>query len=508
MRLRELGFTGLLIIAVSVLVLSNVAPIMEDQYVVTVQDNPVTFEIRAEDADIDPLDPTSHPLSFAILEGPIHGVLLTELSEVSYRAPHTAAVEMTYVPAEGFVGTDFITLSVTDPLGELVSGTATVEIEVTARKRSIGILAGNWNTEVTYNTQTGGFTAFRTLLTEVYRVGNLTIKSVASIQMKTLAGVKKMVFDSLRFEGDYAILNIDHTSTLAFDPAASGGDLFDYWHTSTRFSLADVDFAHTLHLLNTQTDSYQALAVQVNVGSVSASNNLRFDLAPSCGFVFASNDTSVSWMWCDLTLRASIGFTCAGFQQLILRVSDVPIPGFGGLLEDIFFSAAMTFDMDGKSLAASVDWRPGTMSCVRLLSELDLSGPGAGPVTGTTVFESMSIYGLRIDCDIPSAYGDVSFVSATSLEPGHNSIVTGQTDYFEMLRLSGPLQACCSYPGSWSVATYFNEGATQLFDWGMTLIRADIVLSNQFNFSFETVFRSGLFGDPKLEITVGWMARW
>jgi len=55
---------------------------------------------------------------------------------------------------------------------------------------------------------------------------------------------------------------------------------------------------------------------------------------------------------------------------------------------------------------------------------------------------------------------------------------------------------------------HFNEYSPMLLDWGMTIIRAGIVLSDHFNFSFETIFRSGFFGDPKLEITVGWMTRW
>jgi len=142
------------------------------------------------------------------------------------------------------------------------------------------------------------------------------------------------------------------------------------------------------------------------------------------------------------------------------------------------------------------------------LAELSLGAAGAGPVTGSTVAQSIHVYGLRMECTIPSAFGAVSFVSATSLEPSYNSTVTGQSDYFELLRLSGPLLACCGYPGSWSVATYFNSGATMLFDWGMTLIRLDMAASNHFNFTFETVFRSGFFGDPRLELSVGWITRW
>ncbi|TFH08684.1 MAG: hypothetical protein E4H08_07350 [Candidatus Atribacteria bacterium] len=507
MRLRGLWFVGLLIIGSSLCGAANSAPTMDDQYIATVQSDPVTFEIRAEDADIDPVNPGLHPLAFSIIEGPVHGVLIADFTEVAYRAPHIAVIEMTYVPADGYVGTDFITLRVTDPLGEMAMGTTTVEIEVVAR-RSMGILTGNWNTEITCNTQTGAITAFRTQFTEVYRVGNLTLKSIAAIQMMTNAGVKEMVFDSLRFQGDYSILGIDHTSTLSFDPDAGGADLFDYWLTSTRFDLAGVDFTHTLYLLNTQTDSYQALSAQVNLGPMTVSNNLRFDLDLSCGFFFSSNDARVTWQWCDVNLQADIGFTCDGFEALTLTASNIPIPGVAGILGDITFSSAVTFEMEEKSLAMSIDWRPSPLACIELLAELDLSGPAGGPISGETVVQGISIYGLRIECDIPSAYGDVSFVSATSLDAAYNSIVTGQTDYFEVLRLAGPLQVCCGYPGSWSIATYFHEGSTMALDWGMTLVRADMAISDHFNFSLETVFRSGFFGDPKCELTVGWMTRW
>ncbi len=507
MRLRELLIAGLLVLGVAALCVANAAPTMEDQYILTVQGESVAFEIRAEDTDIDPQIDGSETLVFSILEGPIHGVLIGDLTDISYRAPHIAAVEMVYVPAGGYVGTDFVTLSVVDPLGASAPGTVTIEIEVEAR-RSMGVLTGNWTTGVTYNTQTGGFTAFRTQFTEVYRVGMLTLKSVADIQMETNAGVKTMVFDSMKFQTDFTLGGIDHTSTLAFDPSEGIADMYDYWLSSSRFSLLGIDFVHTLYLPDSQTDSYQMLAASTSIGSVSIANTVRFSMDASCGFPFSSNDTTVTWTWCDTTLGASIGFTCDGFDDFVLSASRIPITGFGGLFGDVYLDAALTFDMDGKSLSANASWRPGSLGCIKLLAELDLGAAGAGPVTGNTVAESIHIYGLRMECTIPSAFGAVSFMSATSLEPGYNSIVTGQTDYFEMFRFSGPLLACCGYPGSWSVATYFNTGAVMLFDWGMTLIRADMAMSNHFNFIFETVFRSGFFGDPKLELSVGWTTRW
>lgn len=506
MKLRMLWLVSCLLFGLAVSGFANTAPIIEDRYVSTVQATPVTFEIRAEDTDIDPADASIHPLRFTILEGPIHGVLIGDLTELTYRPPHTAVVELTYVPADGYVGSDIISIMVTDPFGKIAVGT--IDIEVVPR-RAQGVLAGNWSTKVSYNNSpTGGLSAFRTQFTQVYRIGSLMMKGIASVQMQTTAGAKDMVFDSLRFQVDYSISNIDHTSTLAFDPDASVADLFDHWRALTRFSLLGIDFAHTLYLLNTQTDSYQALSAQVSFGSVSVANTVRFDLKPDCGFVFSSNDTHVSWQWCDLALRASIGFNCAGFEELRLSAGNVPIPGFGWLLGDVFLNTAITFDMDGKRLSANARWLPRDMGCLQVLASLDLTGPVSGPVSGNISFDSIRIYGLRFEHDITSAFGDISVIAATALEAGYNAIVTGQTDYSSMFRISGPLLACCGHPGSWSMATYFHDGSTMLFDWGMTIVRADVVLSNQVNVNFETIFRSGFFGDPTLELTLGWMVRW
>ena len=70
----------------------------------------------AEDEDIDPNVPSGHPMRFVILDGPTHGVLIGDITDVKYRPEHVAYVELTYVPAEGFVGTDVIVLTVIDPL--------------------------------------------------------------------------------------------------------------------------------------------------------------------------------------------------------------------------------------------------------------------------------------------------------------------------------------------------------------------------------------------------------
>ena len=153
--------------------------------------------------------------------------------------PHDALVEVTYVPATGFVGTDYVTITVIDPFDETASGTMMIQIDV-EEQRLVGLLSGSWDTSLTFNVQTFGFTAFRTRLTEVYRIGRLVGKGTAVWKY----GTTDKIFDSLRFQADFPLGDvIKVSSTLAFDP--NGSTLFDYWSTTTSFSLFDTSFNHT-----------------------------------------------------------------------------------------------------------------------------------------------------------------------------------------------------------------------------------------------------------------------
>ncbi|MFC2099607.1 hypothetical protein ACFLSF_02105 [Candidatus Bipolaricaulota bacterium] len=130
---------------------------------------------------------------------------------------------------------------------------------------------------------------------------------------------------------------------------------------------------------------------------------------------------------------------------------------------------------------------------------------GTAPVSGETDILGISIYGIALDCSLP---GGITFHSATSMDPARNSRVTGQVDYFEVMRLSGPLESCCSVPGCWNVATYWATASTQLFDWGMTVMSAQVVINDYLSLTGETTFRSGDFGDPTAEMRFGWKASW
>jgi len=507
MTVKRLAGWVLLLAALSVPAFANVAPTMEDQYVTTVEDTSVLIEIRAEDGDIDPLNPSGHPMRFMLLEGPTHGVLVGDITDVKYRQEHIAYVELTYVPAEGFVGTDLITLIVVDPFDETAEGAITIQIDV-EEQRAQGLLSGNWSAGFTYDVQTGEFTAFSTQITEVYRIANLTLQGTASLRMDTIGGVKTTVFDSLRLQGSYSFADVHINSTINFEPeAATTAELFDYWLLSTRWSLLDLSFAHTLYLSQTHSRSYQSLQVQGHVGPFGMSSFLRLDMDPNCDFQFDQNILSFYWTSCDdISITAVLRMGCGGFESLSFTASDIPVKRILWLPEDITFDAGLTFGLQEKALSTSIAWSPSSIGCVRMFAELTLGAyAGAAPVGGNTDILGISIYGIAVECTLP---GDITFYSGTSMDPAKNSQVTGQVDYFEVLRLSGPLEACCGVPGYWRVATYWATASTMLFDWGMTVMSAQVSITDFLTLHGTTTVRSGDFGDPTVELAFGWTVRW
>lgn len=507
MTVRGLWVAVLLVISGGLAAWANVAPTMADQYVATVQNMPVTFELRAEDGDIDPLDSTSEQLAFVVLEGPSHGILIGDLADVLYAEPHYGIVELTYTAADGYVGTDVVVVSVTDLHGEAASGTTTIEIDV-APRRSEGLLSGNWNTEVTFNVQSAEITVFRTQLTEIYRLDRFAVKGIVDLKMETVGASKTFVFDALRVITDVTLGGFAIGSTLEFDPDAPGpsANLFDYWRTTTDFVFLGVDFTHTLYLTRPQTASYQTIAMQGGFNGVSISDTVRIGFDGDCSLVLARNDAVLSWSWCDVDLRASLAVTCAGFEKAVFAAAGIPVPSVGLLPEDVTLDFAVTFELERKSFSAELDWSPDWLGCIRLMAELE-STTVVHPAGSSETVTGIVIYGLKLECEIPPG---VSFVSATSFDRNYNSKVTGWTDYFEVIRLAGDLVGCCGVPGYWGISTYFYSSSSLLFDWGMTIASFDLGLSDQLSFSLDVAIHSGelTLSAPWTEISVGWTVRW
>ena len=107
---------------------NNEPPTAESLSLVTCQNTPLTFSLRGSDPDLTPADPASHPLTLAIVGAPTYGALSGNLSAVTYSAPHEASVDVVYAPQLDFLGTDFITYTVTDPTGAFAVGTVRITV--------------------------------------------------------------------------------------------------------------------------------------------------------------------------------------------------------------------------------------------------------------------------------------------------------------------------------------------------------------------------------------------
>ena len=84
----------------------------------------------------------------------------------------------------------------------------------------------------------------------------------------------------------------------------------------------------------------------------------------------------------------------------------------------------------------------------------------------------------------------IDFHAATSFIEAKNSSVTGLSEYFEVWRGKGPVDACCGSAGRWQIETYFRSDSVLLFDWGLTVLELDAALSDRVRLSSTFEFRS------------------
>lgn len=492
---RRAIWLAVLMVPVSLGVCANTPPTTEGSQAVTIEGTPVRIELRAHDPEIDPLNPGAHAMRFVLIDGPTQGVLLGDLAEVRYEAPSAAVVALTYIPAAGFVGRERILFGVFDP--HEATATGVVQIDVIHHRPPTQV-SGVWSLGMTWLPGTGEVSAFASTWTVAFRVGGLLLKSTARMRQVDLGGGKQVVLEVVRLEGDVRGEQITLSSTLAFKPQAASP--FDYLAASARFSLGNIAFNPGFHLTLPLASSFGTLRAQGAIADVSIAHALRFNFDGNGLFTFARSETTVSGQWCDLRLGASLLFTKAGFEHFRLSFTGLSLSDYlPGYLAGLTLDVRITYTVENKEVKASLNWQPPWHGCIRLYGGLELGGPG------DLALQGVGIYGVRIEC----TWGSVRLVSATSFLPMTNSLLTGQSDYWEVLRVSGTFPGCCAkVPGAWSFATYFYNSGTQLFGWGMTTATLDLWPYDALNLTLKMVIRSGELGDPKSEFSMGIALRW
>jgi len=480
-----------LLIAACGFVCLAATPVAEDGFVRTAREQQAVVVLRATDEELDPADPDAHPLVFTLLDGPSHGILVGDLAGVSTMAPHTAWVALTYVPADGFVGTDRFVFQVTDSLGLLDTG----QVLIAVVDRPDGKLNGLWTSRLTYDVQTQAMTAFTARMTTVYQIHGLTLRANALWNFARNA-VGEPFFKSLTFD---AALPLGMAGSLvsAFALVPDFPPEFLYWRTTATLKLLGLSIIDTFDLKPVQTESTHTISVSGSVGALTLSSTTTFK---GCTFCFDRQSIAVVWpICCNLRPHVSLSFSCeGGFEGLSFALSDIPIPSLVNEGVGLYFGVTTTFDTGatGKTIAPSLSLRTKWVECVRLLTELDLNN---------MTLDGVSVYGLVVNCSFP---GDVSLRMDTSFEDTKNGAVTGIGDYFERWLLTGPTSTCCGGTGIWQIATYFHHASLHLFEWGMTSFLLDMSVSDLVSIYALTTIRSGFFQDSTLEISIGFTARW
>jgi len=458
----------------------NDVPVLEDNLFATEADTSVTITLRATDPELDTFYPEDDLLTFAIINGPSHGTIDGDLTQLTYETPHTAIVTLTYTPDTSFSGDDNTTFSVTDIDG--TTSTAQIHIKVGVPPE-VGLLSGRWTGSFTFDGQSFSFTAFTTSIAAVYQIGSFRTQATATWSMDS--------FTSLSFNTSFPLGELSITSSLSFNPM--GPDYFRYWQTTTRSTLFDFNLAHTFYLAANQTDSYTLFVATWQIDDMSVTSTTRLT---GLNFCFASENVTARWTWadCDIDIDAQLSITQQGFDYFAFTMRDIPILptdviGFG-----IFLRVKTTFTLTSKDLDATIYCQTDWLDCFRVLCEV-IGGDGLS-------IDGVSLYGLQFQTTFP---GGVSVRDDTAFAEEKNASLTGYSEYFERFSLSGPTESCCGAPGSWDIRTYFQCTSTTLFDWGMTSISATEVLSDNVRFSFGFDFRATA---PIWQITIGWQVNW
>ncbi|MFO8033542.1 MAG: hypothetical protein R6U88_00010 [Candidatus Bipolaricaulota bacterium] len=243
-------------------------------------------------------------------------------------------------------------------------------------------------------------------------------------------------------------------SVLRFDPQVPA---FRHWRATTRFSLLDTDITHLFHLADDPEASFTQLQTRGALEDLSFDTVTRFSLSP---LKFAHHLVRLRGQLtvCDLSWQGELRLTKDGFDHasILLRDMHIPWASFGNL--DVYVNLETKFTEDSKSVTPRLTLRSAWECCVRGYLALE-SDTGGFSITG------IEVQGFEVRLTL---VGGTELRGATAFVPERNGRITGFSEYFEMLMLTGPIRPCCeNAPGRWQLAVYFS-GSDELFGWGMT----------------------------------------
>jgi len=326
----------------------------------------------------------------------------------------------------------------------------------------------------TITTQTEGITINPILINT-----SLGINEYAATLDLTLTDT---VFDTLRAGVSGPLGPLSLNSTLSFNPSTLG---FVSWQTGITFSIYEVSFSDVFYVTTPQSSSYNQFTASGSIGDATFKASSKFGICP---LAYWESSICVDWPWacCDTQLSACLQVSdTAGVSSLDVTLSDYTI--FDDLLGTRWgIDIALSYTPEEKTLSPTLKFQPDWFYCtdIEVLGEI-VAGPQIASVAG------ISIYGIKGEC----AFGEcLSLFIGESLAAAKNGSVTGKSDYFEVIGISGCFPSCCGSDGSFEIATYFGAGADALFDLALVTGELEFQLGRGISVSIEA----------ELPISGGW----
>ena len=420
-------------------------------------------------------------LLFTIVEPPKNGILLG------------FPPELVYIPAEGFIGTDWITFLV-QALDGTIFDYGTVQLRVLG---PLEMMAPSFRSEgsLTFSGPAFALDAYRFDFGFYGRFAYLDAQAHATWDHTGFSSFRTIA--RVELEGDWpSPWRLPITSTLTFNPATLS---LTSWTVDARTLVLGWNIAYYFYYsgADPEVGSYATFTAQGSIDRYSLTSRLKYaTLTPT--FDEWTLNLSGPWPFCGCPITWELEFIQKklGFDHLGFTIRDIPIPCPICQAFQVSLDVRVTFATEAKKVEPSLRLWSG-MVCIRPLVSLLLSDDGLG-------ISGFEVYGMEIRCDLPSGY-KARF--ATSFNPERDSAVTGYPDFFEVIQLEGPVIPCCGSPGWWQFSFYFERASGRLF--GLAMFDANMYIPISREFIAYARLQAGLIpGAPTKTwvLTLGWRA--
>jgi hypothetical protein len=365
-------------------------------------------------------------------------------------------------------------------------------------------LGGRWDTEIRLDATTPSFESLQSVLNLDYSWSSLTVTSDSELQLFGFLWQEFAVHGSLgAFQvqgnllfgpstGDYLYMQMIASMELAgceigayfaqLSDAVLGGAA-DGLAVRISGSFGDLNVVSTTELgARVRDDDFSGITIVHTASGLYRTYDTN-PLVPGQGFTGQEITLSGLTFGCADDIKASVYFTCDGFESLSFEVA-----GIRTNLPWLCLDATLTFQLQTKSLVLVPHLSLGQLACLNVYAGFVTGAGDNAPIGG------ISLYGLELSCTL----GSVTFRDLSVLDPSRYAITTPAygsviesivdaidqgheyyPDYWEMLLIDIPLTSCCGGSSHAVIYTYFSQGSSSLFGWAMTSIEASVAFTER-----------------------------